>query len=195
MSEIPWRPDASADRGEADPRVRAALAAAYGGQGDYARAVAELCAARLMLPTVPAPAEAEPGASKRGGADEHDHGAGEGGDGHPSMAAVLLRSASGQKAVCVFTGADALAAWRADARPVRCTLDDVAATAHETEATAILVDVAGPHPLVIEGPLVDELARGRRLVELPDGGFGWLWLDAGAAAPAPGDAGPGAPVP
>jgi hypothetical protein len=177
MSSTPWQPDADADRGDADPRVRGALASAYDGGDAYARAVAALCTARLILPTVPAPADAEPGASER--RDRHEERpAGPG----PEMAVVQLRAASGDKAVAVFTGTDALQAWRPDARPVRCTLDDVAATVLETGSVAILVDVAGPHSLVIEAPLVAELAQGRRLVELPDGGFGWLWLAEGRAS-------------
>jgi hypothetical protein len=138
------------DHGAPDPQVRAALAAAHAGDTAYARAIAELCTARLLLPIV---AEGD------------------------ETSAVLLESASGGKAVLVFTGLDTLAAWRPDARPVPCTLDDVAATVLEVHGAAIVIDVEGPFPLVIEGPLVDELARGRRLVELPDGGFGWMFLD------------------
>lgn len=173
VSPTSWQPRADADRGDADPLVRRALASAYDGGDAYARAVAALCTARLILPTVPAPEGAEPGASDR---DDPDHVPDAAGAAEPARAVVHLRSASGQKAVLVFTGADALASWRPDARPVRCTLDDVAATVLETESVAILVDVAGPHPLVIESALVAELAQGHRLVELPDGGFGWLWL-------------------
>nr|NLI50840.1 SseB family protein [Propionibacterium sp.] len=184
MSPESWLPDAGVDRGEADPVVRRALASAYGGEESYARAVAALCTARLILPTVPAPPGAEPGLSEREPAGDAD-GSGPAEDHHgPAMAVVHLRSAAGAKAVAVFTGADALLAWRPDARPVRCTLDDVAATVLETESVAIVVDVAGPHPLVIEAPLVEELARGHRLVELADGGFGWVWLaDGGRASP------------
>ncbi len=178
MRSTPWQPDADVDRGDADPAVRRALASAYDGEDAYARAVAALCAARLILPTVPAPPEAEPGASSR-----HDHDDGRTDGPGPEMAVVQLRAATGQKAVAVFTGTDALQAWRADARPVRCTLDDVAATVRETGSAAILVDVAGPHPVVIEEPLVGELAQGHRLVALREGGFGWLWL----AGPPPSD--------
>jgi hypothetical protein len=42
---------------------------------------------------------------------------------------------------------------------VPCTLDDVAATAVETGSTAVLVDLPGPHPVVIERELIDELAQ------------------------------------
>lgn len=149
------------DHGEADPALRATLAQAYEAQDGYARAVAALCTARLLLPIV---------ASGDEGGDGPDP------DRHAEMAAVLITSAQGQTAVPVFTGLDALQAWKPDARPVPCTLDDVAATVVETDAAAILVDLPGPHPLVIERELVNQLAQGHRLVELPDGGFAWMYL-------------------
>jgi len=136
------------DRGEADPVVRRALAAAGGGGADpYLRAVAALGGARLLLPIAP--------------------------DADGDLSAVLTTAADGRTGLLVFTGQDALQAWNQSARPVPCTLDDVAATAVETGAEAILVDLAGPATLVIEAGLVAELAHGRRLVELEDG-FGWL---------------------
>ncbi len=175
MSSVPWQPSpVPLDRGGADPGLRAALASGYDDGEAYARAVAALCTSRLILPTVEAPPDAEPGLSK---ADDPDHDHEESDTGHAPRAAVLLRSASGEKAVLAFTGYDALRAWRTDAHPVRCTLDDVAATVLETGASTIVVDVAGPHQLVIETDLVSELAQGRRLAALPDGTFAWLWLD------------------
>lgn len=186
MSGSGWSPaSGSVDRGEADEAVRAAMASAYDGGLAYARAVAALCTARLILPTVDAPDEAEPGVSKRdASASDHQHGDGhvhaEAGVGHAERAAVLLRSSSGQKAVLAFTGYDALHAWRPDAHPVRCTLDDVAATVNEAEATSIVIDLAGPFPLVIEHDLIAELAQGHRLAQLDDGAFAWVWLDSTA---------------
>lgn len=160
------QPNASfaGDTGAPDPALRAVLADAYAGGLAYPRAVAALGAARLLLPIV---------------ATGDEHGAqGDGPDPtrHAEMAAVLMESATGQKGVVVFTGIDLFTAWRGDARPVPCTLDDVAATAVETGSAAIVVDVNGPAPLVIEGDLIAQLAAGRRLVELADGGFGWLSL-------------------
>lgn len=151
------------DRGEADPDTRAALRQVPRfGAGDssaYLQAVAALCASRLLLPIV---------------ASGDDTGASPDPDRQAEMAAVLLTSVSGATGVLAFTGLDALTAWNPAARPVPCTLDDVAATAVETGSIAVVVDVAGPHPLVIEQPLVGELAAGRRLVRLSDGGWGWL---------------------
>ena len=159
------------DRGEPDPELRAALASAYsGGSEPYLRAVAALCTGRLLLPIV---------------ASGDDGGAGPDPDRRAEMAAVLLRAANGATSVVIFTGTDALSAWNPDARPVPCTLDDVAATAIETGASAVLIDLEGPHPLVVEHALIAELAQGHRLVELSDGEFGWMYLDADSRTPGP----------
>jgi hypothetical protein len=40
----------------------------------------------------------------------------------------------------------------------------------------VLVDAAGPYPLVVEGEVLAALARGHRLVELEDG-FGWAMTE------------------
>lgn len=151
------------DRGDADPETRTALRhVSQFGAGEpnvYLQAVAALCASRLLLPIV---------------ASGDDSGASPDPNRPAEMAAVLLTSVSGETGVLAFTGLDALTAWNPAARPVPCTLDDVAATALETGSSAVVVDVAGPHPLIIEQPLVGELAAGRRLVRLSDGGWGWL---------------------
>lgn len=147
------------DHGDPDPQVRAALAAVADDPVGYLRAVAALCGARLLLPIAPDP------------------------DG--DLSAVQVRAADGGIGLLAFTGLDALSAWNPAARPVPCTLDEVAATALETTARAIVIDLAGPSRLVIEAGLISELAQGRRLVELDDGGFGWL-----SQAPAAGQGGP-----
>lgn len=142
------------DHGDPDPQVRGALADASTPDA-YARAVAALCGARLLMPVV-----------ARGKENPGDP---------AELAAVMLTAQSGKTALLAFTGLDSLSAWDAGARPVPCTLDEAAATAVETGSTALLVDVAGPARLVIEEDLLAELAAGRRLVELEDGGFGWLF--------------------
>lgn len=150
------------DHGDPDPQLRAALASAYSaGQESYLRAVVALCTGRLLLPIV---------------ATGDESAAGPDPDRHAEMAAVLVQAADGRKAVVVFTGLDVLTAWNPAARPVPCTIDEVAATAVETDAAVVLIDPDGPHPLVIERGLIDELAQGRRLVELADGEFGWMFL-------------------
>lgn len=155
------------DRGEPDAELRALMAGAYAGDDAYLRTIAALCTGRFLLPIVADGDEASDGPDP---------------ERHAEMAAVLLQSADGRKAVVVFSGIDTLAAWNPRARPVPCTLDDVAATAVETGAAAVLIDPDGPHPVVLEGELVTQLAQGRRLVALEDGGYGWLFLRSDAAA-------------
>ncbi len=147
------------DTGAPDPRVRAALASAYDDARAYQRAIVELCVGRFLLPIV---------ATGDEGGDGPDP------DRHAEMAAVLVQSDAGATAVPVFSGLDALTAWQPQARPVPCTLDDVAATAAETGSVAVVIDIAGPASLVLEGDVLAQLAQGRRLVELDDGGFGWV---------------------
>ncbi len=151
------------DRGDADPELRALLDAAGRGREQYLQALAALCTARLLQPIVPvAGADPDPEAE-------------------PDMQALTLRAADGAAALPVFTGLDAFAAWQPNARPIRCRLDEVARAAAEQGCTAILVDLAGPHPLPIEGELIAEFAAGRRLVELGDGEWGWLYAAADSA--------------
>ncbi len=92
------------------------------------------------------------------------------------MAVVMLRTTDGRQALLAFTGLDALQTWQPAARPVPVTLDRAAATARTEGANAVLVDCAGPAPLVIEGEVLAALAAGHRLVETADGGFGWAVL-------------------
>jgi len=157
------------DRGEPDARVRTLLALAGRGKDDYLRAIAALCTARFLLPIV---------AVGDDSSDRPDP------DRHAELGAVLLTTADGSTGMPVFTGLDALSAWQPGARPVPCRLDEVAATARQAGAVALLVDLAGPSPLVIEDGLISELADARRLVELDGGGWGWLF--------SPPDSSPGA---
>lgn len=144
------------DRGEPDPRLRALLADASASDEGYLRAVAALCGARLLLPIVPV------------GADGTDTGVPE------QLRTVLLSTSSGRSAIPAFTGIDTFTAWKPDARPLPCRLDEVAATAVEAGAAAVLVDFQGPSGMVIEAALFTELAAGKRLVALDDGGWAWL---------------------
>ncbi|RCK68208.1 SseB family protein [Desertihabitans brevis] len=152
------------DDGSADPSVRQALAASVSAPSteSYLAAVAALCGTRLLTPIV-AVGEQGPG----------------GGDTSADMSAVLLSDATGRRAMLVFTGVDSLQRWDARARPVPATLDKVAEAALAQDAVALLVDLEGPHPVVLEQPLLGELARSRRLVALPDGGFGWMQAGGG----------------
>ena len=76
-------------------------------------------------------------------------------------------------AMVAFTGMDSLTRWNAEARPVPVTLDLAAASARQEGASALLVDLDGPHPLAIDGDILDQLAAGHRLVDIGGGEFGW----------------------
>ena len=147
---------ASADTREALVRAAQQVAPAA-----YLRAIAALCTDRLLVPVV---ATATRLGETTGGLAS---------DKEAEMAVVMLRTADGRQAMLAFTGLDSLQAWQASARPVPITLDRLAASALAEDATAVLVDFAGPAALVIEGEVLASLAAGHRLVETDDGQFGW----------------------
>ncbi|HTX29052.1 MAG TPA: SseB family protein [Streptosporangiaceae bacterium] len=133
------------DRGAADPRAAAALAAYHAGQGSELAALIALAAARLLVPVV---------ATLAGGAEAA------GGDKDSEMALPTLIGHDGRPALLAFTGLDALARWRPDARPVPAEADRVWRAA-VTQGCAVVIDVAGPVPLAVEGARLAALAAGR----------------------------------
>ncbi|SEQ17497.1 SseB family protein [Microlunatus flavus] len=151
------------DDGLADPAARRALAAAVREPGttSYLRAVAALCTTRVLVPVV---ATATRTATTSTGLSS---------DKEADMSVVMLQAADGRRALLGFTGLDALTTWNAEARPVPVTIDLAARTARAEGVDAVLVDVAGPHPLAIDGQVLDALAAGHRLVEVAEGEFGW----------------------
>ena len=162
------------DQGLADPAARRAMAAALTGADAtaYLRAVAALCGIRLLVPVV---ATATRTGETVGGLTS---------DKEAEMSVVMLQAADGRRALLAFTGLDSLQAWQAGARPVPVTLDRAAQTAQAEGVAALLVDVAGPHPLAVDGDVLASLAAGRRVVETEPGVFGWL-VAGGEAGPAP----------
>jgi hypothetical protein len=76
-------------------------------------------------------------------------------------------------ALVAFTGLEALGAWRPDARPVPVAAPLAARSALEEGASALVVDVAGPTPYVVEGDLLEGLARGWPL-EVAEVGPVWV---------------------
>jgi hypothetical protein len=136
-------------------------AAAATAPADYLRAVAALCADRVLVPVA---AVATATTSNAAGLTTEKQ---------AEMSVVFLQASDGRRAMLAFTGMDSLRSWDAAARPVPVTLDLAAQSAAADGAAALLVDFAGPSPLVIEGEVLDQLARGHRLLELADGQFGW----------------------
>jgi hypothetical protein len=152
------------DTGVADAETRRLMAAAAAEATPlaYLRAIAALCGERLLVPVVAT-------ATRLGKTV-----AGLTPDKEAEMSVVTLRVQDGRHALLAFTGLDALRGWQPDARPVPVTVDRAAHTARTEGLTAVLIDVAGPHALVIEGEVLGELAAGHRLVELAESEFGWV---------------------
>jgi hypothetical protein len=172
MRTIP-DPGFAGDDGSVAPQVAAAMAE-YASDPDaaYHRAVAVLQDSRVVVPVVAVLGEVE-----------HDD-AGLAHDKTSDMAAVLMRGTDGRLALLAFTGNEPLQRWNPEARPVPVSARQAAQAALQDDAAALLVDVAGPALLVIEGQDLQSLAEGFRLVET---GAGWAWAKvSGSAEDAPG---------
>ncbi|MBP2705704.1 SseB family protein [Microbispora sp. RL4-1S] len=139
----PLRPD---DDGAADAAVAAALAGFRSGTASAADVVAALARTRLLVPVVALLTESEVGA----------HGLRQ--EKESEMALPKIVGRDGREAVPVFTGVEPMRAWRADARPVQATTPQVCQAARHENAAAVVVDVAGPVPFVIEGGMLAALA-------------------------------------
>ena len=81
------------------------------------------------------------------------------------MVLPTLIGRDGRPAVLAFTGLDALARWRPDARPMPAEADRVWRAA-VADGCAVVIDVAGPVPLAVEGARLAALAA-RQPVPLP----------------------------
>ncbi len=132
------------DNGSADPHVAAALAAYQAGQGSEQAALTALASARLLVPVVAVLAD----------------GSAADGDKNSEMVLPTLIGQDGRPAVLAFTSLEALARWRANARPVPAEADRVCRAA-VADSCALVIDVAGPVPLAVEGARLEALADGR----------------------------------
>ena len=134
------------DTGAVAPEVAAALTAYAGDRSRYVDALNAVAGSRLLVPVVAVLVEAEDDA------DGLTH------DKSSDMAAVLLTGGDGRLALLAFTGTEALSRWRSDARPVPVTARHAALAAVQEKAAALVVDVAGPVPFVVEGEALRVLA-------------------------------------
>ena len=132
------------DDGAADPLVLAALTAYATGQGSEHAALTALSRSRLLVPVVAVLAESDD----------------QGGEKSTEMALPTLVAHDGSRAVLAFTCLDALKRWRSDARPVPVPAAS-AWLAGTQEASAVVIDVAGPVPLAVDGARLAALAEGR----------------------------------
>ena len=173
-AESPFRDD----HGSAEPRVAAALAAFGSGQGSEHAALTALASSRLLVPIVAvaagsdgepqSPSQARPDSEPQSpghtrpdnGPQSPGHTRPGGGDSGAEMSLPTLVGRDGRRAIPAFTCSQALAMWRQQARPVPEPAAQVWRAAAE-DACAVIVDVAGPVPIAIDGARLAALADGR----------------------------------
>lgn len=122
--------------------------------------IAALQATRVLVPVVAILGEVE--------YDEHGHAH----DKTSDMATVLTTAPDGRTGMLAFTSMAAMQAWDPDARPVAATLQTAAASGVQDGASALVIDLAGPQQVVIEGDELRFVAEGLRLVRIDDA---WAW--------------------
>jgi hypothetical protein len=144
------------DDGAADPALAAALTAYAADRRALPGALHALQAARLLVPVVAVAGEVEV------------DGAGLAHDKTSDMAAVLVQGPGGRRGLLAFSGTPTLTAWDPEARPVPVPARTAALAALQDGAEALLVDLAGPARLVVEGDHLRALAAGWRLVRVGD---------------------------
>src|SRR6201994_3998757 len=130
------------DTGGADPAVTAVLSAYAAGQATEHAALTAAAAPRLLVPVVAVPVDPA------------------GGEKETEMALPTLIGNDGRKAVIAFTGTDTVRRWRADARPVPVPAARLWPAVAAERADAVVIDVAGPVPLVVEGARLRAVAHG-----------------------------------
>jgi hypothetical protein len=153
------------DDGSVSDEVAAALAA-YSEDPVRGRvsALAAMQRARLLVPVVAMLGELE-------GPEHHERGLAR--EKSSEMATVLMQGRDGRMALLAFTGTEPLRRWDPAARPVPVTARDAARAALHDGAEALVVDVAGPVLLAVEGDDLRALAEGFVLAELA-GTHAWV---------------------
>lgn len=149
------------DTGATDPELAAALASYAADPTRYAEVLDVLARARLLVPVVAVLGEVE-----------YDD-AGLAHDKSSDMAAVLLTGNDGRMALLAFTGTESLTRWNPDARPVPVATQLAAQAAIQDQAAALVIDVAGPTTVVVEGEDLHGLAAGWSLARV-GGRAAWI---------------------
>lgn len=129
------------DAGESDAELLRLLDA-----GDEKAWMTRLAQARLLVPIVAAPTEVD---------TSGDHAVEKSTD----MAVVTLTAPDGTKALPVFSGLDALAAWDAGARPSPVRASFAAQAAISEHCDVLLLDMASQHRVVVRPSMLWALAQ------------------------------------
>jgi hypothetical protein len=135
------------DDGSADPVVATVLADHAAHRADLADVVAAIAGSRVLVPVLaheaPQGVVDDPFAQREA-----------------ETAVVGLQAPDGRTALPVFTSVTALAAWRADARPMPAEVPRAAASALAEGWPLMVVDPGGPVTVVLPRPAVQALAAG-----------------------------------
>ena len=146
------------DDGSADPAAAAALSAFAAAQGSEHATLTALARTRLLVPVVAVLSDDDTGEAGPAAGGEKNPAAG--GEKNSEMAMPTLLGRDGRAAIPVFTGLDALTRWQPSARPVPAEATQVWQAAVQ-DSCAVIIDVAGPVPLAVEGARLAALAQGQ----------------------------------
>ena len=135
-------PQFADDDGSAASGVAELLAAVAAGDVDLVAAARALRSVRLLAAVIAV-------------LDELDD---SGGDKDSHMAVVSMVNASGSRGMLAFTSTESMARWNPEGRPVPAWGRDLGRAALDDQADALVIDVAGPVPVVLPGPLLLALA-------------------------------------
>jgi hypothetical protein len=138
------------DDGRADPALAAVLAAHAAGDADVAAVVAALAGTRVLVPVL---AELESAETVEVGGHAHTV------EKEASAGIVALRAPDGRTALPVFSSVQAVAAWRADARPVPSEIARAALSAVTEGWELLVLDPGGPVTVLLPRPAVWALAQ------------------------------------
>jgi len=188
------------DHGKADRAVAAALGAYAAGTGGEHAVLTALADSRLLVPVVAVLADelASPEAAA-GAGDAGQASAGRArlkeavpqaglplqGEKASEMAMPSIIGGDGRRALPAFTSADAVRRWQPSARPVPVPASGVWQSAVQ-ESWAVVIDIAGPVPLVVEGARLAALAAGSQAPRMHEDPDVWHEVAAAAAQIAPG---------
>jgi hypothetical protein len=194
------------DNGTADPAVAAALTAYAAGTGSEHAVLAALADARLLVPVVAVRGDeldepgdlddpAGPGSTAAGPARSAGdlasrvtlgpRGLPVHGEKVSDVAMPSIIGRDGRRALPAFTSVEAVRNWQPTARPVPVPASDVWQAAVD-EDCAVVIDIAGPVSLVVEGARLAALAAGAQAPAMHADPDVWQLVAAAAAEVAPG---------
>lgn len=149
------------DDGASDETLAHTLDAYAAGRAPYADVLEALQSARLLVPVVAVPGEV----------DVDDAGLAR--DRSSDMAAVLTTRPDGRRGLLAFTGTAAMGRWDPEARPVPVATRLAAQAALQQQADALVVDLAGPVRVAVDGDDLRALAAGWQLTRVGER-TGWI---------------------